>query len=94
MGSDVRSYTAEDFRFTKKGDIVYAFMMKWPEGGKTTIKSLAKGNENYPKEIARVELLGNNGPLTFARDETGLIVTLPAQKPNDYAYALKIMPKG
>jgi alpha-L-fucosidase len=94
MGSDVRAYAAEDYRFTKKGDIVYAFMMSWPaSGNKTTIKSLAKGNENYPKEVATVELLGNSGPLAFTRDETGLIVTLPEKKPNDYAYALKITPK-
>ena len=90
---DVRSYTAEDFRFTAKGDTVYAFMMGWPDTGKTIIKSLAKGSENYPKEIAKVELLGNSSPLTFTRDETGLAVTLPNKKPNDYAYTLKITPK-
>jgi alpha-L-fucosidase len=88
---DVRAYTAEDFRFTKKGDIVYAFLMGWPNGGKATIKSLATGSENYPKQIAKVELLGA-GNVPFTRDASGLVVTLPQQKPNDYAYALKIMP--
>jgi alpha-L-fucosidase len=68
--------------------------MAWPVGGKVTIKSVAEGSENYTKGIARVELLGNNGPLTFARDATGLVVTLPEQKPNDYAYALKITAKS
>src|ERR1039457_1853212 len=58
MGSDVRAYTAQDIRFTKKGDIVYAFLMRWPADGKATIKSLATGSENYPKAIAKVELLG------------------------------------
>lgn len=89
---DVRSYTADDVRFTAKGDTLFAFVMAWPDSGKATIKSLAKGNENYPKEIARVELLGNGGPLAFTRDETGLIVTFPEKKPNDYAYTLKITP--
>ena len=91
MGSDVRSYTPEDFRFTRKGDVVYAFMMGWPENGKTTIKSMAQGSENFPREIARVELL-DAGPLTFVRDTKGLTVNLPERKPNDYAYALKITP--
>jgi alpha-L-fucosidase len=91
MGSDVRAYTAQDIRFTKKGDIVYAFLMGWPADGKATIKSLATGSENYPKAIAKVELLGG-GNVTFTRDATGLVVTLPEQKPGDYAYALKIMP--
>lgn len=91
MGSDVRSYTVEDFRFTKKGDVVYAFLMRWPENGKATIKSLAKGSEHFPKEIAKIELLGG-GVLKFTRDAEGLAVNLPGQKPNDYAYGLKITP--
>jgi alpha-L-fucosidase len=90
---DVRPYTAEDFRFTAKGDTVYAFMMGWPADGKATIKSLAQGSENFPKEVAKVELLGAGGPLTFTRDASGLVVNLPEKKPNEYAYALKIMPK-
>jgi alpha-L-fucosidase len=91
MGSDVRAYTAQDFRFTKKGDIVYAFLMGWPDDGKATIKSLATGSENYPKQIARVELLGA-GSVKFTRDASGLVVNMPQERPNDYAYALKIMP--
>ncbi len=90
---DVRNYTAEDFRFTSKGDILYAFMMGWPESGKATIKSLAQGSENFPKEVGKVELLGA-GALTFTREASGLVVNLPAGKPNDYAYTLKITPKA
>jgi len=89
---DVRKYTAEDYRFTAKGDILYAFMMAWPDNGKATIKSLAEGSENFPKAIARVELLGVDGPLQFTRDGGGLAVTLPETKPGDYAYALKVTP--
>jgi alpha-L-fucosidase len=88
---DVRAYTSEDIRFTAKGDTVYAFLMAWPDGGKATIKSLAQGSENFPKEVARVELLGA-GPLTFSRDTSALVVNLPDTKPGDYAYALKITP--
>jgi alpha-L-fucosidase len=91
MGSDVRAYTAEDVRFMKKGDIVYAFVMGWPENGKATIKTLAKGSEHFPKDIAKVELLGS-GQVAFTRDESGLVVTMSQEKPNDYAYALKIIP--
>jgi alpha-L-fucosidase len=91
MGSDVRAYTSEDVRFTKKGDVVYAFVMGWPENGKSTIKSLATGSEHLPKEIAKVELLGA-GSVKFTRDESGLAVTMPQERPNDYAYALKITP--
>jgi len=90
---DVRAYTDEDYRFTVKGDVVYAFMMGWPENGKATIKSISQGSENFPREVAKVELLGAGGPLQFTRDANGLVVSLPAQKPNEYAYALKVTPK-
>jgi len=53
-----------------------------------------KGVDFYhPKDVARVELLGAGGPLTFTRDASGLVVNLPEKKPNEYAYALKITPK-
>jgi alpha-L-fucosidase len=90
---DVRPYTAEDIRFTSKGDSLYAFVMAWPADGKVSIKTLAQGSEHYPKEIARVELLGSSGPLAFSRGTAGLVVTLPEIKPNDYAYALRIISK-
>ena len=35
-------------------------------------------------EIAMVELIGNSGPLTFTRDEHGLIVKLPNENPMIY----------
>ena len=30
------------------------------------------------------------GPVKFNREAEGLVITLPDQKPNDYAYTLKI----
>ena len=88
---DVRTYTPEDLRFTQKGDTVYAFLMAWPDSGKATIKSLASNSDKYPKQIAKIELLGA-GDLKFSRTPEALTITLPDQKPNDYAYALKITP--
>jgi len=90
---DVRPYTSEDIRFTAKGDVLYAFAMSWPENGTLTIKSLARGSVEFPREIARVELLGARGPLVFAREASGLVVNLPAAKVGDYAHALKITPR-
>jgi len=86
---DVRAYTAEDIRFTKKDETVYAFMMAWPDSGQVSIKTLAQGSSYYSGQIGKVELLGS-GPVKFTRDESGLAVSLPEKKPNDFAYALKI----
>jgi alpha-L-fucosidase len=89
----VRPYNAQDVRFTAKGNTVYAFLMAWPDGGKATLKSLAAGSAHYTGEVGRVELLGASGALPFTRTPEGLVVTLPNQKPNDFAYALKITAK-
>ncbi len=87
---DVRAYTSEDIRFTTVGESLYAFGLAWPEGGKVTIKTLAEGSASYPKEIARVEMLGRPGPLAFTRNPSGVAVTLPEKRPGDFAYTLKI----
>jgi alpha-L-fucosidase len=88
-----RPYTAEDIRFTTKGDALYALVLAWPANGKVTIKTLAPGSSHYPKEVGRVRLLGSRGALTFSRNPEGLVVTLPGRKPGDLAFALKIQAK-
>ena len=89
--TDVRPYTARDIRYTARRDTVYAFVMEWPEDGRVVLKSLAAGSAAYPRPIGRVELLGG-GPMRFHRDAGGLNVTLPVEKPNAMACALKIVP--
>jgi alpha-L-fucosidase len=83
-------YTAEDFRFTRKDDALYAIGLVFPENGKAAIRSLANGAEHAPDRIGSVQLLGHNAPLPWTRDESGLRTTLPEEKPCDFAYVLKI----
>jgi hypothetical protein len=52
------------------------------------IASLASGK--VAGTVESVELLGSPGALPFTQDTEGLKVQLPAEKPNDYAYAFKI----
>src|SRR5581483_12020381 len=85
-------YTAEDIRFTTKGDVLYAIALGWPDSGKLTIKSLASGSPHYKGEIGSVEVLGNDGGLRYARSPQGLEITLPSKKPCDYAFAFRIKP--
>jgi alpha-L-fucosidase len=88
-----RPYTAEDIRFTTKGGALYAIALNWPDSGKLTVKTLATGSSQYPKEVGRVELLGSPGALKFERSAEGLTVTMPDRKPGNFAYALKIQAK-
>lgn len=91
---DVRTYTAQDFRFVQKGGALYAFAMGWPENGRLILTSLAENSPLAPGAIERVELLGAGATLKIGRDATGLMVTLPEQKIGNYAYGLKISGRG
>jgi alpha-L-fucosidase len=87
-----RPYTAEDIRFTTRGDALYAFALAWPATGILSIKTLAQGSVHYPKEIGRVELLGRKeGALPVTRDTTALRVTLPEAHTGDTIATLKIV---
>ncbi len=87
---DVRSkpYTAEDIRFTRKGDALYAIVMELPLERTVLIKSLPTRAGAGP--ITDVSLLGHAGALVWTQDETGLRVALPATLSSEHAIALKI----
>ncbi len=88
---DVRPYTAEDIRFTSKGDSVYAFLMVWPETRSTVIRSLASNSPQIDgRKVADVSLLGYGGKIEWTQDEQGLNVKLPGQPPGESAVTLRI----
>ncbi len=81
---------AEDIRFTIKGEQLYATTLDWPESGKLTIRSLAKGNENLTTPITKVSMIGSKEEVKFAQTAEGLEITFPKVKPCDHAFVLKI----
>jgi alpha-L-fucosidase len=85
-----RPYTAADLRYTTKGDTLYAIALAWPADGKLTLKSLGSTQAGIRGEVASVELLGAGGKLAWNREPAGLVVTLPAEKPCQHAWVLKI----
>jgi len=91
-GIDV-SFTGQDVRFTTKGDILYAIALAWP-GKEVVIQSLSTNLRLYSGKIANVQLLGSEEPVEWTRDETGLRVKMPKQKPCNYAYTLKVSTKS
>ncbi len=74
-------FTSDDYRFTAKGDSVYAICMKCPEDGKFTIKSLRDSLEGSKRishiPIRDVTILGYDRPVTFKTDEEALHVHAP-----------------
>ena len=77
-------WNASDFRFTRKGNTIYAFMMRVPENGVSVIKSL------LPSEKAKsVRLLGAEA-VEFSQFEGVLSVKLPEKMPAKFANCLAI----
>jgi alpha-L-fucosidase len=81
-----KEFTAEDIRFTTKGDTLYAIALNWPDDGKLTVRALASGSE----KIETVSLLGHDGALEWAQTANGLQIALPRKAPCEYAFALRV----
>jgi len=85
---DTVNYTGEDFRFTTKGDVLYAIGLGWPTNAEAVIRSLARtvGSDH----VQSVTLLGSDAGVQFDQRADGLHVQLPAKAPSQYAYALRL----
>ena len=87
-------FGAGDVRFTTKNGVLYAYFLGWPDDGKLVIRSLGQGTADQPallsQTIASVKLLGCPEKITWTREADGLHVALPAKKPCDDVFALKL----
>ncbi len=91
--TDTRPYTPEDFRFTTKGEVLYAIELGWPTQQQAVIHTL-KTAVAGEQPVASIELLGWDGKLKFEQRKDGLYIELPAQSPGKFAYAFKILFAG
>ncbi|WP_342644535.1 alpha-L-fucosidase [Mucilaginibacter sp. CSA2-8R] len=82
-----KPFTAADFRFTKKGNVLYAAMLDWPVNKQALIKKLAL---NSVPKVQRVSLLGSDAPLEFTQTTEGLNIQLPEMPQGSIAYVFKI----
>jgi alpha-L-fucosidase len=84
------NFTPQDFWFSQKGNTIYVTSLKWPENKDVLITSIALLPKDKINKIESVQLLGDDEKISWAIAEKGLMVTLPATKPNTYGYVLKI----
>ncbi|MEM6978636.1 MAG: alpha-L-fucosidase, partial [Planctomycetota bacterium] len=85
-----KRFTADDFRFTAKGDTLYLTGLEWPESNIALIKSLASDSELYPDAIKDLSLLGFDGSIAWSQTKQGLKVELPESAETNFAYVLKL----
>lgn len=82
--------TAEDIRFTTKGDVLYAILMDWPEDGVSRIKSLGTEAGLFDKDIKNISLLGSNEKITWDMAAEALTVNLPNTNDGSHSFVLRI----
>ena len=84
-----KDLTADDARFTVKGNVLYAFSMGW-NPGQTVFAALAPQRKLFSGKIRHVELLGYPGKLKWTHADDGLRIRMPERKPCDHAVVFKI----
>ena len=77
--------TAEDIRFTTKGETLYATVLDWSTEP-IYIKSLSKKDQT----IKSIQLLGSNENINWEQTNTELIIQPSKVKTGDYAFVYKI----
>jgi len=77
------AFTGEDYRFTTKGNTLYAIAMAWP--GSNALVKAVQGEERVV-----VTLLGHEGPIKSRATDEGLAIELPFMEPSEFPYVFKI----
>jgi alpha-L-fucosidase len=84
------AFTAQDIRFTTKGNTLYAIALGQPETKNLTIRSLGIDSQLHSQTINQVSVLGSSEQLQWTRESKGLIIQLPDQPMNSPALVFKI----
>ncbi len=82
-------FTAEDIRFTTRGSTLYATTLAPPESS-VQIRALSSGNLHDSRRIQKVELVSTQHSCDFQQNETGLLITVPENLPDNLAASFRI----
>ena len=86
-----KATTAADFRFTTKGNVIYAIELGWPTNA-VEIKSLGKTAGLQP--VKKIELLGSREKIKWSQTGAALVIEAPKKRPSDIAIVFKITTKN
>jgi len=82
------NYTAQDIRYVKKGNVIYATCLAWGENP-VHMKSLSHQNLGK-KKITSITMLGSNETIAWKQQKNKVTVHFPKVKPSKYAHVFKI----
>lgn len=82
-------YSSKDVRYVTKDGHVYATILAWPDAGKYTMRAFSPVSEYYSGKVTAVHLLGY-GEVPFTQGARGLVIDVPATRPNEIAPVFRI----
>lgn len=89
-----KTFTEQDFRFTRKGDALYAIALRGSISGEYCVHALglqdASRKANFHGVIRSVQVLGSDEPVQWHRDEQGLHLTITLRDEKPVAFRLTI----
>ena len=87
----VMKFTNRDFRYTTKGNTLYAIALGKPQKGqKDVLKMFAKDGLAAGLHVKNISMLGSNEKIKWWPNEQGLHINAPADCPNELAVVYKI----
>ena len=86
--ADTKPYTASDFRFTAKGDYVYAISMACPADGSASIHSLGFHGIGY--RMITASLVGSTEKFEWGQSDNDLFLKLPKSYDCKHGFALRV----
>jgi alpha-L-fucosidase len=92
--ADTKPYTASDFRFTAKGDYVYAISMACPADGTASIHSLGTGPQGMGYQTFNLSLVGSADKVDWVQGDSELDIKLPKSYECKHGFALRVRIPG
>jgi alpha-L-fucosidase len=91
--TETETYTPEDFRFTTKGNDLFAIEFGWPDSGQIVIHTLSPTGLSG-QQIRTVTMLGSDISPVYQQFADGLHIKLPPKPAGECAYVIRISLNG
>ncbi len=85
-----KDFTTEDIRYTYKAPYIYASVLKWPEDGMVTLKSLGYNSKLFKGIINDISLLSYDHPVDSDRRDDGMVLKVKEKIETTYPVVFKI----
>ncbi len=86
--NDAMAYTSQDMRFTVKDNNFYVTVLEW---GEDVLVTSLNEEAVADSQIKAVSMLGSDEKITWEMTPAGLKLSLPENRPCDYAYTFKVV---